>query len=300
MICKVRSTTAVARPAFIRDSQGRGHGKAQFSRGFRSMNTPSGVRRENNDVIASAGSAGSCCSTMSPPGGRDGLRQIEFVMVLNVSGQSATPLGTAWISLERPRVVTGRAGRFVILGLAMTAPNRIHPIAAALYARDGPGSLGIIARTVPCTNARDSAMSRVEVISSPQRRRWSAVYFYSPHRRGEHPERHLAGYSGILQADAYAGLNVVFQTDRKLGPITKALCCRHSTRKLFELVDVASKARDKTTAVISPMAFQAVQKFDAVFALERSINGLPTNERPAARRRDVDQRPRRLEDPGTS
>jgi hypothetical protein len=82
-------------------------------------------------------------------------------------------------------------------------------------------------------------MSRVEVISSPERRRWSAVYFYSPDRRGEHPERHLAGYSGILQADAYAGLNVVFQPDRKPGPITNAVCCGHSTRKLFELAEVA-------------------------------------------------------------
>jgi transposase len=115
----------------------------------------------------------------------------------------------------------------------------------------------------------------------------AAVYFYSPDRRGEHPERHVAGYSGILQADAYAGLNVVFQPDRKPGPITKALCWSHSRRKLFELADVASKARDKTSAVISPMAFQAVQKFDAIFALERSINGLPANERLAARRRDV-------------
>jgi transposase len=79
----------------------------------------------------------------------------------------------------------------------------------------------------------------------------------------------------------------VFQPDRKPGPITKALCWSHSRRKLFELADVASKARDKTSAVISPMAFQAVQKFDAIFALERSINGLPANERLAARRRDV-------------
>jgi hypothetical protein len=48
------------------------------------------------------------------------------------------------------------------------------------------------------------------------------------------------------------------------------------------------------------MAFQAVQKFDAVFALERSINGLPPNERLAARRRAVGQRPRRLDDTGAS
>ena len=39
---------------FIGDSLGRGHGKAQFSMGFRNMNTPSGVRRDNNDVIVSA------------------------------------------------------------------------------------------------------------------------------------------------------------------------------------------------------------------------------------------------------
>src|SRR5207245_7186055 len=33
----------------------------------------------------------------------------------------------------------------------------------------------------------------------------AALFFYSPDRSGEHPVRHLAGYSGILQADAYAG-----------------------------------------------------------------------------------------------
>jgi Transposase IS66 family len=31
------------------------------------------------------------------------------------------------------------------------------------------------------------------------------VFFYSRNRAGEHPARHLAGYAGILQADAYAG-----------------------------------------------------------------------------------------------
>jgi transposase len=33
----------------------------------------------------------------------------------------------------------------------------------------------------------------------------AAVFFYSRNRAGEHPTRHLAGYVGILQADAYAG-----------------------------------------------------------------------------------------------
>jgi transposase len=115
----------------------------------------------------------------------------------------------------------------------------------------------------------------------------AAVFFYSPDRRGAHPERHLAGYCGILQADAYGGFNALYQPQRKPGPITEAACWAHARRKLFELADVASKARGKTSAIISPIAFTAVQKFDAVFAAERSINGLPPNERLAVRRKDI-------------
>src|SRR5215217_6634829 len=41
----------------------------------------------------------------------------------------------------------------------------------------------------------------------------AAVFFYSPDRAGIHPEQHLAGYSGILQADAYAGVNKLYEPD---------------------------------------------------------------------------------------
>jgi transposase len=115
----------------------------------------------------------------------------------------------------------------------------------------------------------------------------AAVYFYSPDRAGEHPQRHLANYSGILQADAFAGFKALYEPQRKPGPITEAACWAHARRKLFELADVASKARDKKLAVISPIAFAGVQKFDAVFEAERSINGLSPAERVAARRKNV-------------
>ena len=115
----------------------------------------------------------------------------------------------------------------------------------------------------------------------------AAVFFYSPDRSGEHPERHLAGYAGILQADAYAGFNTVYKPERKPGPIIEAACWAHARRKFFELADIASKARGKTSAVISPIAFEAVQKIDAVFMLERAINGLSPQERLAARRTDI-------------
>ena len=112
----------------------------------------------------------------------------------------------------------------------------------------------------------------------------AAVFFYSPDRAGEHPQQHLAGYSGILQADAYGGFEALYKPDRKPGPITEAACWAHARRKLFELADVTSKARGKTKTVISPIAFAAVQKFDAVFAAERSINGLSPAERVAVRK----------------
>lgn len=115
----------------------------------------------------------------------------------------------------------------------------------------------------------------------------AAVYFYSPDRGGEHPARHLIGYTGILQADAYAGFNALYNPDREPGPIIEAGCWAHARRKLFELADIASTARGKTKGVISPIAFEAVQKIDAIFMLERSINGLTPRERLTARRSDV-------------
>ncbi len=52
----------------------------------------------------------------------------------------------------------------------------------------------------------------------------AAMFFYSPDRRGEHPQRHLAGYTGVLQADAYAGFGELYHPARKPGPVTEAGC----------------------------------------------------------------------------
>jgi transposase len=114
----------------------------------------------------------------------------------------------------------------------------------------------------------------------------AAVFFYSRDRAGEHPERQLLDYAGILQADAYAGFNRLYQADRKPGPITEASCWAHGRRKFFELADVAAKARGKL-AVIAPLAFEAVRRIDAMFDIEREINGRSIDERLAVRRARV-------------
>src|SRR5438270_2176835 len=57
----------------------------------------------------------------------------------------------------------------------------------------------------------------------------AAVFFYSPDRASIHPARHLAGYCGILQADAYAGFKMLYAPDREPGPITEAGCWAHAS-----------------------------------------------------------------------
>jgi transposase len=115
----------------------------------------------------------------------------------------------------------------------------------------------------------------------------AAVFFYSPDRAGIHPEQHLAEYSGILQVDAYAGFNSVLKDGRKPGPITAAFCWSHARRNFFELADIASHARNRKQITISPLALEAVQKMDAIFAAERAINGLPTTARLAVRQKEI-------------
>jgi transposase len=115
----------------------------------------------------------------------------------------------------------------------------------------------------------------------------AAMYFFSRDRRAEHPQRHLAHYGGILQADAYAGYNHLYEPERKPAPITEAACWAHGRRKLFVLADIASKARDNKSAVISPIALEAARRIDVILAHERLTNGHSAAERRAYRQAHV-------------
>ena len=105
----------------------------------------------------------------------------------------------------------------------------------------------------------------------------AALFRYSRDRKGEHPRGHLAGYAGILQADAYAGFNELYRQEREPGPILEAGCWAHARRKFFELADLGRKA--KGGKPVSPLALEAVQRIDALFDIERGINGRPAEER---------------------
>jgi transposase len=70
----------------------------------------------------------------------------------------------------------------------------------------------------------------------------AAIFHYSRDRRGEHPQAHLAGYAGILQADAYDGYNKLYLADRKPGPIREAACWVHARRPFFAMADIEENA----------------------------------------------------------
>lgn len=118
----------------------------------------------------------------------------------------------------------------------------------------------------------------------------AVLFRFSRDRRGEHPQRHLGQWTGVLQADAFAGFNALFGQERTPGPIIPALCWSHARRKFFELADIAATARRGPKAPpVSPIALEAVTRIDAVFDLERTVNGLPASDRLARRKADVAQ-----------
>ena len=116
----------------------------------------------------------------------------------------------------------------------------------------------------------------------------AAMFYYSRDRKGEHPKMHLAGYAGILQADAYDGYNHLYLAGRNPGPIQEAACWVHARRPFFAMADIEENARRKAQGKkeipMSPIAIEVVRRIDALFEIERSINGKSAEERLAVRR----------------
>jgi len=101
-----------------------------------------------------------------------------------------------------------------------------------------------------------------------------AVWFaYSPNRQGQHPQTHLADFSGVLQADAYAGYDKIF-TD---GRVREAACMAHARRKIHDLH--VRKATPTTTEVL--------RRIGELYAIEAQIRGQPADERKRIRQQQA-------------
>ena len=92
----------------------------------------------------------------------------------------------------------------------------------------------------------------------------AVLFRYSPDRKGERPRLHLEPFTGVLQADAYAGF------DRLYGDkIQEAACWAHARRKFY----------DVHQATQSPLALEALDRIGRLYAIEADIRGRPPEDR---------------------
>jgi transposase len=96
-----------------------------------------------------------------------------------------------------------------------------------------------------------------------------AVWFaYSEDRQGEHPKRHLQGFQGGLQADAYAGFHHLYGDN-----IYEVACWAHARRK-FHDIHVAHASATTT---------EALARIQALYVIEAEIRGHPPEVRCSVR-----------------
>jgi transposase len=87
---------------------------------------------------------------------------------------------------------------------------------------------------------------------------------------------------------SWLSTDVDFYPESTRFPVLSALCWSHARRNFFELTDIGENTRQKQPAYdISPVALEAVKKIDAIFDIERQINGLDVASRPDAQHRLV-------------
>ena len=97
-----------------------------------------------------------------------------------------------------------------------------------------------------------------------------AVWFaYTPDRKGEHPQRHLNDFTGILQADGYAGFSRLYDGGR----VIEASCWAHVRRKFVDLYELHQ----------SEVAKEVLDRIGALYAIEKEIRERSPVERRAVR-----------------
>ena len=100
----------------------------------------------------------------------------------------------------------------------------------------------------------------------------AVLFRYSPDRRGDHPESHLKSFSGILQADGYAGFDRLYED--KDERIREAACWAHVRRKFYEIYESNR----------SPVAADALARIGKLYEIEEAIRGRAAEERCTVRK----------------
>jgi transposase len=171
--------------------------------------------------------------------------------------------------LELDRTLLAQwVGNVTALLMSLTNALRVHVLAAdVVHADDTPLPVLAPGRGKTKTGrlwtyVRDERPAGGE--SAP------AVWFaYSPDRKGDHPQQHLADFRGILQADGYAGFSKIYDG----GLVFEASCWAHARRKFVELDELHK----------SPLAAEMIDRIGALYDIEQEIRGRRPDERRAVR-----------------
>ena len=97
----------------------------------------------------------------------------------------------------------------------------------------------------------------------------AAWYRFSADRKAHHPKEHLAGFTGWMHADGYAG----FERLIRAGPIREVACLAHVRRKFFDVHEAQGSA----------VAAEALNRIASLYAIEAKIRGQPPQRRAAVR-----------------
>lgn len=95
----------------------------------------------------------------------------------------------------------------------------------------------------------------------------AVAYVYAPDRKAERPSEHLAGFTGVLQVDGYAGYNALGRSNR----VQLAYCWSHVRRGFYEI------------AASRPVATEALVRIARLYAIEKEIRGRSPDDRRIAR-----------------
>ncbi|QQP91235.1 IS66 family transposase [Skermanella sp. TT6] len=106
----------------------------------------------------------------------------------------------------------------------------------------------------------------------------AVLYRYSPDRKGEHPQGHLAGWRGSLQADGYAGFFALYKGSAATpAEVVEIACWAHVRRKVFDIWKA-----DK-----GPAAKDILDRIGQLYAVEDKVRGKPPDQRAAVRRAEA-------------
>lgn len=97
----------------------------------------------------------------------------------------------------------------------------------------------------------------------------AVAYCYAPGRGSERASTLLAGFSGVLQVDGYAGYDHQADAKRPGGPLVLAYCWSHFRRRFYDIAKTGN----------APVASEALVRIGQLYTIESKIRGCSADER---------------------